>query len=211
LDERPRPLLSAQALFGHGLLALYRATGDEHWLEHAITIGFATLDALEDKDLGGFYAISKDATANVILPRKPLEANGAAAAFFFDLWVYSKQDRFSGVPERTLRAVAQADIIRLEGKAVGELSVALEKVTASYVEFSVVGDKTQPDTQALFKAGLQTYHPRKILHYEQPGRYPAREKPAMYICNADMCSVPIEDPALVKKTALTFQKGISGG
>jgi len=211
LDESSRPLLNAQVLFGHGLLALYRATGDRHWLEQAITIGTATLEALEDKELGGFFASWPDETSNLIAPRKSLEANGTAAGFFFDLSVYSKQARFAAVPERALRAVAQPEIIRREGKATGELSVALEKVTASYVEFSVVGDQTLPAAQALYKAGLETYHPRKLLHYEAPGRYPAREQPAMYICNPDMCSVPIEDPAMVAGTAGDFQRGYSGG
>lgn len=201
----PRPFLNAQAWFGNGLLALYRATGDRTWLEHAITIGAATLDALEDKDLGGFYASSLDETSSIIAPRKPLEANGTAAYFFYNLWVYSKQDRFATVPERTLRAVAQPEFIRREGLATSELGLALELVTASYVEFSVVGDQTLPAAQALYKAGLQTYQPRKLLHYEPVGRYPARKNPAMYICNPRMCSVPIEDPAKVAGQAAAFR------
>ncbi len=210
LDDKPRPFLNAQAWFGRGLLALYRATGDAQWLQQAISVGDATLLALEDKKLGGFYATSVDETASIIAPRKSLEANGAAAQFFYDLWVYSKQDRFAAVPERTLRAVAQPSIIRREGKITGELAMALEKVTASYVEFSVVGESTLPAAQALYKAGQQAYHPRKLLHFEEPGRYPARKNPAMYICNPDMCSVPIEDPAQVNTQAAAFRGPAQG-
>jgi len=114
LDEDPRPLLNAQALFGRGLLALYRTTGDGRWLEQAITIGSATQDDLEDKEIGGFFATSLDETSNIIAPRK-------------------------------------------------------------------------------------------LLHYEEPGRYPARKNPAMYICNPNMCSVPIEDPARVSEQAAAFR------
>ena len=85
----------------------------------------------------------------------------------------------------------------------GELGVALEKLAAGYVEFSVVGDSADPRAVALFDAGLNVYQPRKLLHYEAPGRYPDRGKPSMYICNPDVCSVPIEDPADVPaQTAL---------
>jgi len=42
------------------------------------------------------------------------------------------------------------------------------------------------------------------LHYEKPGRYPERDVPAMYICNPDMCSLPIEDPAQVAVQAASF-------
>lgn len=75
-----RPFLSAQAWFGHGLLALHRATGDAEWLEHAETIGAATLETLHDDTLGGFFATVPDATAAVVAPRKPLEGNGTAAS-----------------------------------------------------------------------------------------------------------------------------------
>jgi uncharacterized protein YyaL (SSP411 family) len=210
LDEKPRPFLNAQAWFGQGLLSLYRATGEAQWLEYAIIIGRATLEALEDHEMGGFYATSPGQTANIIAPRKSLEANGTAANFFYDLWVYSKNDSLAAVPERTLRAVSQPEIIRREGKITGELALALEKTTAAYVEFSVVGNQDLPASQALYEAGLKTYHPRKLLHYETPGRYPAREKPAMYICNPDMCSLPIEDPALEAERALEF-RGPAGG
>lgn len=82
--------------------------------------------------------------------------------------------------------------------------MALEKVTTAYVEFSIVGDTGHPNAQALFDAGQKVFEPRKLLHYEAPGRYPARDSPAMYICNPDMCSVPIEDPRQVAEHAAAF-------
>jgi uncharacterized protein YyaL (SSP411 family) len=82
--------------------------------------------------------------------------------------------------------------------------MALEKVTTSYVEFSVVGDTAHPNAQALFNAARDVFEPRKLLHFEAPGRYPDRGIPAMYICNPDMCSIPIEDPKQVAKQAVAF-------
>lgn len=94
---------------------------------------------------------------------------------------------------------------------VGQLALTLEKLTAAYVEFSVVGTKDDQKAQALFKAGMDTYHPRKLLHYEKAGRYPVRSRPAMHIYNPDMCSLPIEDPALVEEKARAFQSAASNG
>ena len=136
---------------------------------------------------------------------KPLEANGTAAHFLYDLWVYTKDDTLKLVPEQTLRAVADPAIIRREGKVTGQLALALEKVTAAYVEFSVVGGAEEPGAAALFAAGRVVYEPRKLLHYEKPGRYPARARPAMYICNPDVCSLPIEEPDQVAQQALLFR------
>ena len=205
LFTEERPFLSAQAWFGTGLLALYRATGEVRWLETAQRIALAMRGKLEDRVLGGFFASEPDDTATVIAPRKPLEANGTAAHFLYDLWVYTKDDTLKLVPEQTLRAVADPAIIRREGKVTGQLALALEKVTAAYVEFSVVGGAEEPGAAALFAAGRVVYEPRKLLHYEKPGRYPARARPAMYICNPDVCSLPIEEPDQVAQQALLFR------
>ncbi len=204
LVTEEKPFLSAQAWFGSALLTLYRATGDDHWLIAANRIGKATLELLQDETAGGFFATVPDATAAVIAPRKPLESNGTAASFYYDLWIYTKDDAYKSVSENAIRAVAQPTIIRREGKITGEFAMALEKVTTSYVEFSIVGDTDHPNAGALFEAGRDVFEPRKLLHYEAPGRYPDRGIPSMYICNPDMCSVPIEDPAQVAKQAAAF-------
>ena len=122
----------------------------------------------------------------------------------YDLWVYTKDDRYKSIAVDTIRAVAQPSIIRREGRITGEFALALEKVTTAYVEFSIVGNSGSPLAGALFHAGLDVFEPRKLLHYEEPGRYPDRGRPAMYICNPDMCSIPIEDPSLVAKQAAAF-------
>jgi len=176
----------------------------EHWLQAADRIGNATLALLQDKKAGGFFATVPDATAAVIAPRKPLESNGTAASFYYDLWVYTKDDSYKVVSENAIRAVADPAMIRREGKITGEFAMALEKVTTSYVEFSIVGDTSHPNASALFEAGRDVFEPRKLLHYEAPGRYPDRGIPSMYICNPDMCSIPIEDPAQVAKQAAAF-------
>lgn len=202
VDEKP--FLSAQAWFGTALLSLHRVTGEDRWLDQATQIADATLAALYDEENSGFFATSPDATAAVIAPRKPLESNGTAASFFFDLWVYTKDDDYKDIAANTIRAVADPSIIRREGRITGEFANALEKVTTSYVEFSIVGDREHPNAAALFAAGIDVFEPRKLLHYEAPGRYPDRGVPSMFICNPDMCSIPISDPAEVAKHAAPF-------
>ena len=205
LVTEERPYLSAQVWFGNALLGLHRVTGENHWLDAANTIGKATLRILFDDEVGGFFATTPDSTASIIAPRKPLEANGTAASFYYDLWLYTKDDDYALVADRVVRAVGQPGIIRREGRITGEFAIALEKVTATYVEFSVVGDRNLPNAKALFDAGRDVFEPRKVLHYEEPGRYPDRGVPSMYICNPDMCSIPIENPADVEIQAAAFR------
>ena len=205
LVTEERPFLATQAWFGTALLSLYRATGEDEWLQAADVIGKATMLALEDDAAGGFFATVSDTTSTIIPQGKPLEANGTIASFYYDLWIYSKDDTYKGVAARAIRAVGSPANIREEGKIAGEIAIALEKVTSAYVEFSIVGEVNHPNSIALFNAGRDVFEPRKILHYEAPGRYPARDNPAMYICNPDMCSLPIEDPADVAAQALAFR------
>ena len=85
---------------------------EEHWLQQANRIGKVTLALLQDENAGGFFATVPDATAAVISPRKPLESNGTAASFYYDLWVYTKDDHYKSVSENAIRGVAQPSIIR---------------------------------------------------------------------------------------------------
>lgn len=194
-DERP--FLAAQAWLGAGLLDLYRVTADAVWLEGAVQLANAMLSTLEDPKGGGFFSTTEDPTSLLLGRRKPLEANARAAHFFYDLAVYTKDPRFAPVAERTIRAAASPRIMRREGRVTGQLALALEKLTAGYVEFSIVGDSRDARAKELFATVRGVYHPRKLAHYEAPGRYPDRGRPTLYICNPDVCSVPIEDPKRV--------------
>ena len=211
-DNRMRPLvthdkpyLGAQAWMGTALLALYRVTGDAKWLDHAVSIADALLINLYDQENGGFYSAIPDETATIIAPRKPLELNAVAARFIYDLWVYTKNSNYAEIPEATIRAVATPEILRREGRITGQAALLLEKLTAAYVEFSVVGDPDKEDAQALFDASRKIYHPRKLLHFEKSGRYPSGKEARLYICNPDRCSIPITNPADVAGFADRFR------
>lgn len=206
LETEARPYLRPQGEFGLALLALYRATTDKHWLDAARRVAAGTRATLEDTALGGFFA-GAPLKGAAVQPRKPLEDNATTARFFYELWVYTKDESLRDVPERTLRAVALPDIVRREGKIVGNLAVALETLTTGYVEFTVVGTPDDPAARALYDAGRTVYEPRKILHLEAPGRYPDKGYAAMYICNEDVCSLPIADPEAVARVAAGFRTG----
>lgn len=202
-----RPFLRSQAQSGQALLDLYQATGQSHWLATARGLADAMLSQLYDEKQGGFFATSLDDTARLIAPRKPLEDNAMAASFFYSLYVLSKEQRYQPVAEATMRAVATPEILDREGKMTGKTALALEALTAAYVEFSVVGDPAAAGTQALFKAGLAARHPRKLLHFEAPGRYPDMPAGAMFICNPDRCSIPLTEVDQVQATADSFRAG----
>lgn len=208
-DERP--YLRTQAYVGRALLALYQASSDSQWLDTANGVATALRALLEDHDLGGFFAAPADGTEATIARRKPLEDNAVAAQFFYSLGVIEKNDSLKKLAEKTLRGAAAPAIVKREGRITGNLAIALELLDAGYVEFSVVGDPTDPNAQALLAAGRRVFEPRKVLHYEAPGRYPDRGRAAMYICNDDACSLPIFDPSVVAVEAAKFTPAVFAG
>ena len=206
-SEEVRPFLRAQASMGRALLALHSATGEQRWLDAAVKVADGTLATLLDKTNKGFYGTVPDATASLIPPRKPLEDNAHAASFFYELHIMTKLPRFEPVAEETIRAVAAPDILAREGRITGRTGLALEQITAAYVEFSVVAENANEAAEKLYAAGIDAYHPRKILHYEKPGRYPQLGDASMFICNPDRCSLPLSKPEQVAEVAETFRAG----
>ena len=201
-----KPFLRAQVQFGVALLSLYRVSGETDWLKAAQRLADGMRATLEDPQLGGFYASTSDGTDAIAPRRKPLQENGVAARFLYQLGQYTKQKSYSAAAERAIRAVSVPSMVAREGRIVDDLAVALETITAEYVEFTVVGDASQPQAQALFTSGRNYYEPRKILHYEQPGRYPDLGRPAMFVCTPNACSTPIFEAKDVAKQADRYHR-----
>ena len=197
IQESNSTYLRPHAYLGLAFLDLYQASADDRWLREAKGIA-KILNGLQDDKLGGFYA-----TKNQLLPRKPLEDNAVAARFLYLLGVLVKNEEYGIAAERAIRASAARHIVRREGRITGNLALTTELLTAGYVEFSIVGNPSDPIARALFESARQIYEPRKVLHYELAGRYPERDRPALYICSAQACSVPIYN---VPRVAIEAQK-----
>lgn len=206
-STQARPYLRSQAHFGLALLALYRVSGEKEWLTRAQRLAKAFTLHLEDTKLGGFYASAAEDTGTTIPRRKPLQDNGVAARFFYQLGRYTKQPTFIKTAERAIRAVSTEAMLKREGRVIGDLAVAVEIVTAEYVEFTVVGTPEHPQARRLFDAAKMYYEPRKLLHYELPGRYPDLGRPAMFVCSQTACSVPIFEPKELVTHADKFRPG----
>lgn len=204
LVAAPRIYLQTQARFGLALLALYEATGEQRWLLYARGLAKTLLARLQDPANGGFWA-TEHLAEDPLPPRKPLEANAMAARLLYLLSVNDKAPRLERAARRAIAGTATPAIVRREGRITGELALALETLTAGYVEFSVVGEPGSAASGQLLAASRRVYQPRRVLHVEPPGRYPDLGHPALYICNPDACSLPITDPGRVATEAARFQ------
>ena len=121
-------------------------------MRHAHDVAGGMRAQLEDHELGGFFAAPTDGTQTIIARRKPLEDNAVAAQFLYSLGIATKDETLKGAALKSVRATALPEIMRREGKVTGNLAVALELLSARYVEFSVVGDPNDAAAGQLLSA-----------------------------------------------------------
>jgi len=205
LADAPRPYLHTQASMANALLVLYAVSAEERWLVAAQKMVEAMIEVLGDRTAGGFYSTEPEPDA-VFPPQKPLEANALAARVLYNLSVYLQQPEYADRAVSTMRAVAQPEAIRREGKVTAVAGTTLELLAAGYVEISVVGSPQDARAQELYAEARSQYHPRKLLQFDLSGRYPDRAEPAVYICNPDFCTTPIFAPAELGVQLQAFRK-----
>lgn len=211
-DVRMRPMenhatiyLSAQARMGLAFAALYNATGDARWLRAARDVVEACNALLWAED-GGYYAAPADGTEAIVARRLPVEDNAAMARLLVKMASFTQDETLLRRAELTLRAVAGPDAVRRRGpNVVGEVALAYEWLTLGPIELSIVAEPEDPRARALLEAALAIWEPRKIVHFEPNGRYPAQDVPIVHVCTNDACSAPITDPARLTTTVETMR------
>jgi len=203
--------LGDQVEMARALLALYEATGEEGYLRAAEANVTFVRASLSDAGRGGFYAHTVDPAAIGVFAarRKPLVENGVAARVLLRLARISGDDTLRDDAARALRAVADRAFIREHGRKVGEYLLALEEISSAFAILSVVGPANDPRTENLHQAALRYAHPLRLVELGRPGesRYPYPGAPAIYLCTADACSMPIDDPGMVSRRADDFIDG----
>lgn len=209
-DDRMRPLpggerryLRPQGPMGLALLDLYRVTADAVWLEAAERLAEG-LTHLQDPQHGGWFASDDHSDDAIIGRRKPVEGNAMAAQFLFELGVLKGDEDLRRQALRGLRAVSAPAAVKGEGRLIARLAHALEWMATGAVEVSVLGAPDDPRTQALYTAARRAYEPRKVLHHQEPGRYPDAGHPVAYVCSDEACSQPIAEPDAVAAEIAKF-------
>lgn len=181
-------------------LSLLEVTGEPTWRERAVRTARFLVAELRHEN-GGFAAHTIDprAVGDLARRRRPLVENAVAARALLRLSRLIDHD----LPEEASawRDVADAALafdegsLRARGRQIGELALALEERRGSYGVISVVGPAGDERTEALHRAALALAGPRLVeLGRPDASRYPYPGAPAAYLCNADACSVPVDDP-----------------
>lgn len=199
--------LDDYAYVAQGLLALYQATQDLHWLDRC-RILVEEMDRLFASDDGGYYYTGHDAETLIARTMDRIDhsvpsGNGMAATVLVRLGWILEDDRWMKRAEQTLGSASH--LLSRSPQAVGQLLIALDDLVEPVERWFIVCPNEEVKTEARHR-WLAKQHPRRVLMLVEPqeaARYewsrdwidtkPSLDSraPTLYLCRGTSCQSPI--------------------
>lgn len=198
-EDTGGPFLGDSLHMGRGLLALYQATGERRWLEHAISTADFLIDRFR-REGGGFRSAVSDGTP--VAPLPDIEENIATARWLNLLGHYSGQAAHLEAARHAMAYLATEEIALTRMTDAGIL-LADDELGAPPQHLTVVGPRSDATTQALLRVALATPGAYRRIELWDPAEgklpnhdvnYPKFERPAGYVCRDERCSRPSFEP-----------------
>jgi len=195
------PYLGDSIAMARAFAALYGATGDRAWLEHAQSTMKFVAENFRDAKGAGFLT-TKVPTDHAYTPHPQRDENVMVARTATLLFHYTGDTQYEETAKQALRLLAAQPIVyRLP--AASALLADLELGRAP-LHVTVVGHKDDAAAQRLFQAALRYPANYKRLEWwdTREGKlpnpdvqYPELSRAAAFVCTNKVCSAPIFNPA----------------
>ncbi len=212
IEQPGRHLIDTLAM-GRAALALYSVTGERRWLTVAqnaasyITANFRSGDKMHP----GFIS-------NIPVPGSSVSPERSAAENISTVRFLNLLSHYTGNSKLKDEARSGMDFLSsteagLDAGAKAELAEAKNELAADPLHIVAVGERSDPNTQALYKAGVRFRHPYKRVELfdrsESPPpnpelQYPVLNRASAYVCSNKRCSLPIFDPAEIPYAITTL-------
>ena len=200
--------LEDYALLIDGLIALHEATFEERWLADAIALGQAMVDLFWDESSSQFYDTGRDHEELIVRPRDVSDnampsGSSAATEALIRLAIVTGDGDHKRRAITALRSV-QDMMARLPAGA-GNWLCALEFYLSNVKEIAIIGDRDDPDTQALLREVHRRFLPNRVLVGSAKGndglaalpllegREMLNGRPTAYVCRNYVCQLPVTD------------------
>jgi uncharacterized protein len=205
----PDGVLEDYACVADGLLALFGATGEARWYDVAAGL-VETIETHFADGSGGFFDTADDAEALLKRPQDPAD-NASPSGQGMALTVLVAMHGLTGHPRHADRAAELAT--RLSGLAekaprfAGQTLSALEAMADGPRQVAVVGDPSDPATQAMVRAAHALTHPGQVIAVGDgtgatvpllEARALVEGRPTAYACHDFVCDLPVTDPAALQ-------------
>jgi len=209
--------LNDYAFFIAGLLDLYEASGNPHWLKEAMALDKVLEEHYEDKQKGGFFLTSNEHEA-LLAREKPNtdndepSGNSVHALNLLRLYEFTTRDQYRSRAEKIFQAFGE--IIQRAPTAVADLLLAADYRLDAPKEIVIVTAKTRVDAEPFLKQLRAIFLPNRILVVVPEGKeltaltelVPLVEgkiaqegKTTAYVCEQKACTLPTTDPAIFAK------------
>jgi hypothetical protein len=187
---------------------LYSVTGDRIWLARAQAAADFIIAHFTAPDAVG-VATSEINGASAFRPRPELDENVMAARFGNLLSRYTGKPQDRKLAEVAMSYLAAPQVAESRHTMLAGILLADAEMTSDPTHITIVGAKTDPAAQALFKAAVSFNHPYRRLEWYDPAEgklpnadvdYPLLPRAAGFICTGSACSSPAYTPEdLTKK------------
>ena len=192
-----------------GLLELYEATFEPHWLDAATQLNAAVNEHYYDDANGGYFVTADDHEA-LIARSKDVRDSAVPSGNSVQLLNLLRLAVMTG--DDALRARAQQSMEALAGSVLGNPGAgerflsAVEFALVGPVEIALVGDPNDATTDAFRRVVYETYLPNRVVMLRRPDvkdevvtspllkqRTLVDGNPAAYVCRNYACQRPVTD------------------
>ncbi|WP_262176208.1 thioredoxin domain-containing protein [Haloarcula laminariae] len=207
--------LEDYAFLGRGAFDLYQATGDVEYLDFALDLADAVVEAFWDSEAETLYFTPTGGESLVARPQElgdqsTPSSTGVAVSLLLELAHFSDGDRFADVAERVVRS--HADRVSANPLQHASLTLATDTYEQGSLELTLVCDPTDPPAEWT-ETLADRYVPRRLLAWrpdegleswldtldlaETPPIWAGRDRvdgePTVYACRNFACSPPRHD------------------
>ncbi len=193
------PFLGDSVAMARAYVSLYRVTADRKWLSRAsATTAFIEKTFRSGSGPGFISAVAQ--TDQAYKPHPQRDENVAVARVANQLFYYTGDAKFEATSKTAMRyRAAQPIASRLP---VASVLLTDYELTGPPLHLTVVGHKSDPAAEALFRATLLYPSFYKRIEWLDTGegklpnpdvQYPSVSRAAAYICTQRTCSPPIFD------------------
>ncbi len=200
--------LEDYAFFADGLIHLYQATLEQHWLDEATKFTQTMVEQFWDEASGGFFATSADHEALIQRP-KDWDDNAVPAGNTVACEVLLKIAALTGNTdltkrvERVLRRLGS--VLEKHPAGFARMLGVLDLHMSGITEIALLGDKNSAEFHSLLLAAFKPYLPNKLIasansEETEPtipflrDRVAVEGKATAYVCRNFSCSLPVTTP-----------------
>ena len=202
------------------LLKLHEASFESKWLKIAVGLCYEMVDLFWDDSTGILYDTSNTHETLVIRPSEwtdnaiPAGAS-LAVEILLKFSIILDEQLFRDIATRILASMIK--LVEQFPSASGQWLNAIDFYTSNHPEITIVGSKSNKDTQNLLNQVYKTYIPNKILiglnkeknsisnlaftKYKQA----IANQPTAYLCQNYECDLPTNDPEILSKQLLDIK------